>query len=76
MAMTKVFEAGNSQAVRIPKEFRFKRKEIEILREGDDVILREKPMTLGEALARIKPDPNFMRGVVIDDPRPQKRKGW
>jgi len=36
----KVFRSGNSQAVRLPKEFRFGIEEVEISREGDSVILR------------------------------------
>lgn len=36
----KVFQSGNSQAVRLPKEFRFDVDELEIIREGDAVILR------------------------------------
>ncbi|HNB43329.1 MAG TPA: AbrB/MazE/SpoVT family DNA-binding domain-containing protein, partial [Burkholderiaceae bacterium] len=40
MTLTRVFQSGNSQAVRLPKEFRFDVDEVEILRQGDDVILR------------------------------------
>lgn len=36
----KVFRSGNSQAVRLPKEFRFDVEEVEVSREGDAVILR------------------------------------
>src|SRR3546814_4826388 len=39
----KIFQSGNSQAVRLPKEFCFDVKEVEISREGDAVILRPKP---------------------------------
>lgn len=35
----KVFENGRSQAVRLPKAFRFKGKEVKIRKEGDKVIL-------------------------------------
>jgi hypothetical protein len=31
MAITKVFRSGNSQAVRIPKRFRFRSQHVEIL---------------------------------------------
>ena len=48
---TTVFQSGNSQAVRLPKEFRFKSKTVEIFRRGDEVVLREKPRTMGEVLA-------------------------
>ena len=46
MATAKVFRSGNSQALRLPKEFRFKGKEVDIFRRGDEVVLREKDKTL------------------------------
>lgn len=39
----KVFMNGNSQAVRLPQEFRFEGKEVYIRKEGDEVILSPKP---------------------------------
>lgn len=41
----KVFWSGRSQAVRLPKEFRFEGEEVTIRKEGDKVILEpiEKP---------------------------------
>ena len=45
-----VFMSGNSQAVRLPKAFQFKSKAVEIYRRGDEVVLREKKQSLGEAL--------------------------
>ena len=41
--IAKVFQSGNSQAVRLPKDFRFAVDEVEVLREGDSVILRPRP---------------------------------
>jgi len=35
----KVFQNGRSQAVRLPKEFRFKGSEVKISKKGDKVIL-------------------------------------
>ncbi len=43
MTKARVFKSGNSQAVRLPKEFRFESNEVEIFRRGEEVILREKP---------------------------------
>ena len=43
METAKLFQNGRSQAVRLPKEFRFKGKEVYIHREGARVILSEKP---------------------------------
>ena len=39
----KVFWSGRSQAVRIPKEFRFDTDEVTIRREGDVIILEQHP---------------------------------
>ena len=50
MSETTVFQSGNSQAVRLPKEFRFKTKTVEIFRRGNEVVLREKPRTLGQLI--------------------------
>lgn len=41
--VAKVFRSGNSQAVRLPKDFRLEVSEVEISREGDALILRPKP---------------------------------
>jgi len=40
MTTTRVFQNGNSQAVRIPKEFQFEATEVEIFRRGDEIVLR------------------------------------
>ena len=39
----KVFTHGGSQAVRLPKAFRFSEAEVSIRKEGDSVILTPKP---------------------------------
>lgn len=39
MATAKLFTNGRSQAVRLPKEFRFEGSEVSVRREGDAVIL-------------------------------------
>jgi antitoxin VapB len=52
---TTVFKSGNSQAVRLPKQFRFNCKTVEIFRRGNEVVLREKPLTMGEVLDNLPP---------------------
>ncbi|GAB4397495.1 MAG: hypothetical protein OHK0048_05970 [Rhodoferax sp.] len=42
VAAAKVFTTGRSQAVRLPKAFRFKTKEVTTERVGDSVVLRPK----------------------------------
>jgi antitoxin VapB len=75
VTVAKVFRSGNSQAVRLPKEFRFKGKEVEIFRRGDEVILREKERSLARAFELIAdlPDDFDIPGRHTD--YPQKRKG-
>ncbi len=51
VATTTVFQSGNSQAIRIPKEFQFHTKQVEIRREGRSIVLRPAAMTAAEALA-------------------------
>lgn len=48
--LTTVFTSGNSQAVRLPKEFRFDTKQVTIERRGDEVVLRAKKRSLGQVL--------------------------
>jgi antitoxin VapB len=50
---TTVFTSGNSQAVRLPKEFRLNSKTVEISRRGGEIVLREKPQSLGQRLADV-----------------------
>ena len=42
MMMAKVFENGRSQAVRLPKEYRFSDEEVAVNKIGDVVILMPK----------------------------------
>jgi antitoxin VapB len=49
MATARVFRSGNSQAVRLPKEFQVRSKELEIFRRGDEIVLREKETGLARA---------------------------
>lgn len=49
MTTTRVFKSGNSQAVRIPQEFKLDVSEVEISRRGDELIIRPKQQNLTEA---------------------------
>lgn len=53
MATAKLFKTGRSQAVRLPKEFRFKGKEVRIRRVGQGVLLEPMQMNLDEMFAAI-----------------------
>lgn len=74
MSTAKVFMTGRSQAIRLPKEFRFEGAEVEIFRRGDEVILREKPITAEhffKVLAQMPED--FYAEERVDEP-PQERE--
>jgi len=43
MNRAKIFKSGNSQAVRLPKDFQFDVPEVEIFRRGEEVVLRKRP---------------------------------
>jgi antitoxin VapB len=45
MKTAKVFKQGNSQAVRLPKEFRLSEAEVEIRREGEAIVLLPRSAT-------------------------------
>ncbi|NDZ18290.1 AbrB/MazE/SpoVT family DNA-binding domain-containing protein [Variovorax sp. WS11] len=45
MTYARVFQSGNSQAVRLPKEFRLTAEQVEIFRQGNDIVLRERPVS-------------------------------
>ena len=75
MAITKVFRSGNSQAVRIPRQFQFDSQEVEIIRRGDDVVLRKRPQSLSKAFELLTSlSPDFLKGGR-KQPKAQKRAG-
>ena len=77
--MTKVFQSGNSQAVRIPFDFRFDVDTVEIFRgENGDLILRPvKPIADLEFLALFSDfDESFIEALEDRDiTPPQERDG-
>ena len=77
MAVARVFKSGNSQAVRLPKAFRLKSKEVEIFRRGDEIVLREKKNKRGmaEAYEALLALPLDAVQDIKDTRPPQQRKG-
>lgn len=73
MATARVFRSGNSQAVRLPKEFRLKSKEVEIFRRGDEIVLREKGKGLTRAFEILANLPDDFLSEGRSDARPQQR---
>jgi antitoxin VapB len=74
MGTARVFRSGNSQAVRLPKQFRFKSKEVEIFRRGNEVVLREKDKNLVRAFELLTSLPDDFALPGRENERPEKRK--
>jgi antitoxin VapB len=75
MKTAKVFRSGNSQAVRLPKEFRLKSKEVEVFRRGNEIVLREKDPDLSRAFELLASLPSDFTTADRKDDLPQARKG-
>ena len=75
-AEAKVFMHGRSQAVRLPKEFRFEGTEVNVSKVGDKVILepmRKKPIDLDAWFAELDAlgARDFLPEGIPDDPPPE-----
>ena len=75
MATARVFRSGNSQAVRLPKQFRLKSKEVEIFRRGNEIVLREREDDMARAFELLADLPDDIEVPGRGKDRPQKRKG-
>lgn len=71
MKTAKIFKSGNSQALRIPKEFQFHSKEVVIFKRGNDVIIREKPKNLKYAFELLTSMPTDFFSDEREDMHPQ-----
>jgi len=69
----KLFMNNRSQAVRLPKEFRFDCKEVTIRKRGDEVILSPRPGSMAEYMAkRVPVSDDFVQIIEeMDDPLPE-----
>lgn len=75
MGIARVFRSGNSQAVRLPKQFRLKSKEVEIFRRGDEIVLRERKGGMVRAFELLAGLPDDLEIPDRNHDKPQKRKG-
>jgi antitoxin VapB len=75
MGTARVFRSGNSQAVRLPKQFRLQSEEVEIFRRGDEIVLREKDGTMARAFDLLAGLPGDLELPGRTKDWPQKRKG-
>lgn len=74
MTSAKIFKSGNSQAVRLPKEFRFDVKEVEILRRGEEIVLRKPKRNLSHVLDILQALPDDFMADGRQDSPPQERE--
>ena len=77
MKSAKVFKSGNSQAVRIPKEFQVEGEEVEIRRKGGSLILRPKKQSwaaLIDSLEKFTDD--FMEDGRLQQPAQDRGRAF
>ena len=74
MVTTRVFQSGNSQAVRLPKEFSVKSKTLEIFHRGDEIVLREPAEGLARAFELLTRLPDDFLPEGRQDTPPQHRE--
>lgn len=65
LSTAKVFTTGRSQAVRLPKAFRFDTAEVTIEKVGDAVVLRPKHETKGEWWAKMEAAMDGLKGMEL-----------
>jgi len=74
MRTASVFMSGNSQAVRLPKDFQFDVKEVEIFKRGDEVVLRKKHKNMSILFDVLTSMPEDMMAQDRYNPPPQVRE--
>jgi antitoxin VapB len=75
MATARVFKSGKGQAVQLPIGFRVNCKELEIWRNGDEIVLRKKGRGMERALQLLASLPSDMFPDGRNDDPPQRPKG-
>jgi antitoxin VapB len=76
MTYARIFQSGNSQALRLPKEFRFNADRVEIFRRGDEIVLREIPINAAAIFDALSSLPEDFMAEGRDDSQPQERQGF
>ena len=74
MVTARVFKSGNSQAIRLPKEFRVESRELEIFRRGREIVLREPEANVARAFDILSALPDDFLPDRVQEP-PQERDG-
>ena len=74
MTLAKLFRHGGSQAVRLPKAFRFPGSEVLVEKKGDSVVLRPKPHPRFKNLGDVARYMATIKGSVTFPDRPVQPK--
>jgi antitoxin VapB len=76
MNRARVFKSGNSQAIRLPKKFRFKGKEVAVFFLGQSIVLQPINETWKDVYNSIEglSDADFNSMISIEKLPPQERK--
>ncbi len=72
--LARVFRSGNSQAVRLPRDMQIDADEVEIFRDGDDIVLRRRPRNLAAAFDLLASLPDDFMAEGRHDASPQPRE--
>lgn len=73
MRTARIFKSGNSQAVRIPKEFQLEGGEVEIQKKGDHLVLRPKRKSWARLIASLEKFTEDFMDEGREQPPVQKR---
>lgn len=76
MTYARVFQSGNSQAVRLPKEFRLNVDRVEIFRRGNELVLRAHPVDGGAVFDALAGLPDDFMAEGREDGQPQERGSY
>ena len=76
MSYARVFKSGNSQAVRLPKEFRLNVDKVLIFRRGDEIVLREQPVSAEAIFDSLQTFPDDFMADGREDAAPQEREDF
>lgn len=71
---TRLFMSGNSQAVRIPREFRLDGDEVEIQQRGNTLVIRPKKLSWAPLMDSLKKFTADFMAEGRGQPAVQKRK--
>ena len=76
MDTARIFMSGNSQAVRLPKAFRFESEQVVIFRRGDEVVLKAIPQTGAAVFDVLQQIPHDVAEEARHDSLPQTRESF